>query len=92
MADPLQNNYYSYLEIRNTNIRAINTNRLLIQRTQSKILRNIINANAGWFISNEAIYRDLNVNTIQETITKCSTKIVPARKYQTKIKATHRLI
>lgn len=51
---------------------ATKSNTKIIQRIQSKILRTI--ANAEWYISNEDIRRELNIESVEEVIQKCSHK------------------
>ena len=46
---------------------ASNSNIEILQRFQSKMLRSLINA--PWYITNEAIHRDLKIPTIKEEIT-----------------------
>lgn len=38
----------------------------IIQRFQSKILRNM--ANAPWFVTNESLHKDLGISTVEEEI------------------------
>lgn len=44
----------------------------IIERFQSKTLRNIIRA--PWYVKNSTILRDLNISTVKEEISKISTK------------------
>lgn len=46
------------------------TNLKILQRQQNKILRIITNAN--WFMKNDDIHRDLNINTVREEIKEIS--------------------
>ena len=51
---------------------ASNSNVEILQRFQSKTLRFLINA--PWYVTNEAIHRDLKIPTVKEEITKCSNR------------------
>ena len=53
---------------------ASNSNIEILQRFQSKTLRSLINA--PWYVTNEAIHRDLKIPTVKEEITKCSNRII----------------
>ena len=53
---------------------ASNSNIEILQRFQSKTLRFLIDA--PWYVTNEAIHRDLNVSTVKEEITKCSNRYI----------------
>ena len=53
---------------------ASNSNIEILQRFHSKTLRSLINA--PWYVTNEAIHRDLKIPTVKEEITKCSNRII----------------
>ena len=53
---------------------ASNSNVEILQRFQSKTLRFLINA--PWYVTNEAIHRDLKIPTVKEEITKCSNRYI----------------
>ena len=53
---------------------ASNSDIEILQRFQSKTLRSLINA--PWYVTNEAIHRDLKIPTVKEEITKCSNRYI----------------
>jgi len=52
--------------------RASNSSIEILQRSQNKVLRAIVNA--PWYISNKVIHADLKVPTIREEMTKFNVK------------------
>ena len=53
---------------------ASNSNIEIFQRFQSKTLRSLIDA--PWYVTNEAIHRNLKIPTVKEEIIKCSNRYI----------------
>ena len=53
---------------------ASNSNIEILQRFRSKTLRSLINV--PWYVTNEAIHRDLKILTVKEEITKCNNRYI----------------
>ena len=80
--NPLQGRNKTCLDLRNPTMgNSNNSNIEILQRFQSKTLRSLIDA--PWYVTNEAIHRDLKIPTVKDEIHKSRSR------YNTRVNNHH---